>query len=232
MRAFELALEEGADALELDVHATADGIPVVIHDPSLVRTTGIPGIVAALSLDQIREADAGAQFSTDGGQTFPWRGQGIRVPTLAEVLAAFPDVPCIVEIKSRAASEAVRRTILEQGAADRCIMMSFDAAALEPFREPPWLTGASNDDAQRLLVRALTGRSIGDVGYVLLSLPEYYRGWPIPLGLVAAAARRKGRPVHVWQVDSAERARRLWRKGVAGIVTNYPSEIRTARDAG
>lgn len=232
VRAFELALEGGADALEFDVRVTADGVPVVIHDASLDRTTDMEGMVAALSLDQLRRADAGARFSMDGGRTFPWRARGIRVPTLAEVLTAFPDVPCIVELKSRAASEPARRALLEHGAQERCIMMSFDEAALEPFRAPPWITGATNSDTQRLLVRILTGRPIGDVRYSALSLPERYRGLPIPLRLLAAAAHRRGWPLHVWQIDSVERARRLWRKGVAGIITNYPSEIREARDAG
>src|ERR687883_1387791 len=59
LRAFELALEEGADALELDVHATADDVPVVVHDPTLDRTTNVAGAVAALPLERVHAADAG-----------------------------------------------------------------------------------------------------------------------------------------------------------------------------
>lgn len=232
LRAFELALEEGADAFELDVHVSADGVPVVIHDPSLLRTTGVPAMVAELPVERILDADAGAFFTPDAGRSFPLRDQGIRVPLLAEVLAAFPSVPCIVEIKCRAASEAVRRIILEHGAADRCVLMSFDALALDLFRDPPWLTGATSGEAQRLMQRALIGLAPGRPRYAALSLPEYFRGFPLPLELIARTARRMGRPLHIWSIDSPQRARRLWRKGVSGIVTNYPAEIREARDAG
>jgi glycerophosphoryl diester phosphodiesterase len=232
MRAFELALEEGADALELDVHISADGVPVVIHDASLARTTGVRALVAETPTERILEADAGARFSADVGRTFPMRGQGIRVPLLSEVLSAFPMVPLIVELKSTAASEAVRRTLEERNAAGRCVLMSFESAALELFREAPWLTGATSSDTQRLIRRALLGREPDAASYAAFSLPERFRGVPLPIDLIARTARRVGKPVHIWPIDSAGRARRLWRKGVAGIVTNYPSEIRAARDAG
>jgi glycerophosphoryl diester phosphodiesterase len=226
IRAFELALEEGADAFELDVHVTADGVPVVVHDPTLDRTTDATGRVADLPLGRIQEADAGARFSPDRGRTFPWRGQGIHIPTLEEVLTTFPSVPCIVELKTAGACEAVQHTLLKLGATDRCALMSFEPAALDPFREPPWTTGATSREALHLLSHAMLGRPLGEVRYRLLSVPERYRGFPIPLHTPAAAARRLGHPVHVWVVNSLEHAKRLWNKGVAGIVTNYPHDMR------
>jgi glycerophosphoryl diester phosphodiesterase len=232
MRAFELALEEGADALELDVHVSADGVPVVIHDPSMARTTGLLALVAELPTERILEADAGARFSLDAGRSFPLRHKGIRVPLLSEVLSAFPSVPLIIEIKTSAASDAVRRTLAERGAAGRSVLMSFEPAALELFRETPWLTGATSADTQRLIRRALMRREPEAASYAALSLPERFHGFPLPLDLIARTARRMGKPVHVWPIDSPDRARSLWRKGVSGIVTNYPSKIRAARDAG
>ncbi|HUK64913.1 MAG TPA: glycerophosphodiester phosphodiesterase family protein, partial [Dongiaceae bacterium] len=80
MASFERAAELGVDALEFDVHVTADGHAVVIHDPTLRRTTDRDGAVAALTLEQLRAADAGARFTRDGA-TFPFRGRGVRVPT-------------------------------------------------------------------------------------------------------------------------------------------------------
>ncbi|HET7551168.1 MAG TPA: glycerophosphodiester phosphodiesterase family protein [Gemmatimonadaceae bacterium] len=231
MRSFELALEEGADALEMDVHVSADGVPVVIHDPSLARTTGVQALVAALPTERILEADAGARFSPDGGRTFPMRGQGIRIPLLSEVLAAFPATPFIIEIKTGAASEAVRRVLQERGAAERSVLMSFDSTALDIFRQAPWLTGATGSDTQRLIRRALLRREPEAANYAAFSLPERYHGVPLPIDLIARTARRMEKPVHIWPIDSPERARRLWRKGVSGIVTNYPSDIRAARES-
>ncbi|HET7620645.1 MAG TPA: glycerophosphodiester phosphodiesterase family protein [Gemmatimonadaceae bacterium] len=231
MRSFELALEEGADALELDVRVSADGVPVVIHDANLLRTTGVDALVATLPTERILEMDAGERFSPDAGRTFPLRGQGVRVPLLGDVLAAFPSTPLIVEIKTSAASEAVRRLLEERGAAARSVLMSFEPAALDIFRNASWLTGATGSDTLRLIRRALLRRGPEAVSYAAFSLPERYHGVPLPLDLIARTAKRMEKPVHIWPIDSPERARRLWRKGVAGIVTNYPSEILAARDS-
>jgi glycerophosphoryl diester phosphodiesterase len=228
---FELALADGAEALEFDVHVSADGVPIVVHDPTLDRTTDASGAVAALPVERIQAADAGARFTADG-VTFPFRGRGIIVPTLDEVLATFPDAPVLIEIKSRLASEAVKRAIAARDAIDRCLLMSFDDAALAPFREPPWLVGASSAEASRLLVGATLGRAPERVGYRALSVPPRHRGVPLPLGMLARAARRLGCPVHVWTVDSVVLARRLWSRGVAGMITNAPALIRAARDEG
>ena len=158
MRSFELALDEGADALEFDVHVSADGVPVVIHDPSLARTTGVRALVAELPTERILEVDAGARFSPDAGRTFPLRGQGIRIPLLSEVLSAFPSTPFIIEIKTSAASEAVLRVLEQQRAAERSVLMSFESAALDIFRKAPWLTGATGSDTKRLIRQALLRR--------------------------------------------------------------------------
>ena len=81
------AIEQGVDAIELDVHVTADDIPVVIHDPTVMRTTSGEGVIATMSLRRVRELDAGARFTPDGGATYPFRDTGVRVPTVEEVLA-------------------------------------------------------------------------------------------------------------------------------------------------
>ncbi len=228
--AFELALEDGADALELDVRLTSDGVPVVIHDPTLDRTTDARGPVADLPLERLREVDAGARFSPDRGRSFPWRGQGVRIPTLEEVLNTFPTTPCIIELKVPSAAAAVQRLLQERRAVDRCVLMSFDPRALEPFRAAPWITGATSREALELIAHGLFGRPLPAVSYRTLSIPERYRGVPVPLRTVAATARRFGQSVHVWVIDSPARAARLWRKGVAGIVTNVPRTMRDRRD--
>jgi glycerophosphoryl diester phosphodiesterase len=229
---FALGLAEGADAIELDVRVSADGVPLVIHDAMLDRTTDATGAVESLPLERIRAADAGARFTPDGGRTFPFRGQGIRVPTLEEVLLAFPDTPILIELKAARACDAVRRVLRAESAAERCVLMSFDAAAVMAFREPPWLTGATGGEALALIRNSVLRRPCGAPVYHAFSLPERHRGVPLPLRTLATAARALGFPVHVWTVNSPTRARRLWRKGVAGIITNCPREMVGAREAG
>jgi glycerophosphoryl diester phosphodiesterase len=77
--------------IELDVHASADGHCVVIHDATVDRTTDGTGAVAAHDARRAaRELDAGYRFTADGGATFPFRGRGVRIPTIDEVLEALP----------------------------------------------------------------------------------------------------------------------------------------------
>ena len=89
MEAFQAAVEAGADAIELDVHLTADGELAVIHDPTLDRTTDRTTTVATATMADIREADAGWAF-LGADSSYPFRGTGMTVPTLPEVLAWLP----------------------------------------------------------------------------------------------------------------------------------------------
>jgi glycerophosphoryl diester phosphodiesterase len=233
--AFEAAVQRGADALEFDIRLTADGAPVVIHDDTLDRTTDRSGLVRSHTLAELRSADAGAKFTTDGGLSFPYRGRDTRIPTLGEVLWAFPRMPVLLEIKEPEAQEAVRKVLIQEDAADRCVVASEHQAALRVFDEPPFARGASGTEVAALY-RA-TFRRVGflgtlppAVGYRLLSVPERHRGLTVPTPRFVAAARALGCPVHVWTVDRPAAAQRLWRYGVAGIVTNAPRSILEARE--
>jgi glycerophosphoryl diester phosphodiesterase len=226
LAAFELAVRQAADAFELDVRLTSDGVPVVLHDATLDRTTDHRGSLGAFSLAQLREVDAGARFTTDGGRTYPFRGGTARVPTLAEVLQGFPEIPVMVEVKEPGAQETVRRVMLEEGAVERCVLASEHHAALQVFREPPFAIAASGGEIGALYRDVLLRRVPGAVRYRLLSVPERHRGLRVPTRGFVAAARRLGCPVHVWTVNDPAAARRLWGLGVCGIVTNFPDRMR------
>jgi glycerophosphoryl diester phosphodiesterase len=228
--AFEAAVQRGADAFELDVRLTADGAPVVIHDDTLDRTTDRSGLVRSHTLAELRSLDAGARFTSDRGRTYPYRGADVRIPTLGEVLWAFPRMPVLLEIKEPEAQEAVRKVLLQEEATERCVVASEDQAALQAFEDPPFARGASSAEISRLYRAALLRRRIRPVSYRLLSVPERYKGLPVPTHFFADAARSLGCPVHVWTVDRPATARRLWRGGVAGIVTNLPGVMVEARE--
>jgi glycerophosphoryl diester phosphodiesterase len=225
MPAFELAVRQGADAIELDVRLTADGVPVVLHDPTLDRTTNRHGPVSALSLAELQEVDAGFRFTTDG-RSYPFRGGAARVPTLAEVLREFAEIPVMVEVKEAAAQEAVRQVILEEGAVERCVLASEHHAALNLFREPPFAVAASGAEIGALYRAVLFRRRVASASYRTLSVPERHRGLRVPTRSFLAAARALGCPVHVWTINDPAAAQRLWALGVAGIVTNFPDRIR------
>jgi glycerophosphoryl diester phosphodiesterase len=227
--AFALAVQQGADAFELDVRVTRDGAAVVIHDESLDRTTDLSGPVRARTLAELRAADAGYRFSRDRGRSFPFRGQDVRIPTLHEVLWAFPTMPVMIEVKEPEVQEAARRVLLESGGAERCVVASEHAGALEVFRQAPFSCGAAAAEISALYRAVLLRRPPRECGYRLLSVPLRWHGLPVPTRGFVRAARALGAPVHVWTVNDAATARRLWARGVAGIVTNVPAVIRAAR---
>ena len=227
---FLRAIEQGADAIELDVHVTADDIPVVMHDPTVTRTTSGEGAIAAMSWRRMRELDAGARFSTDGGATYPYRDQGVRVPSVEEVLAAIPaDLPMVIEVKAIHAQWPLRRVLERFKAAPRCIVAAFEAGSLNAF-EPPFLRGASRRDLLELMARTAVGFEPGGVPYRAICAPHEYYGVPVPVGLIARGARSLRAPVHVWTVDDPALARRLWAQGVNGIISNAPSVILAERN--
>jgi glycerophosphoryl diester phosphodiesterase len=227
--AFELAVAQGADAFELDVRLSRDGAPVVIHDATLERTTSLTGPVRARTLAELRAADAGHWYTPDAGRTMPCRGQGVRVPTLAEVLWAFPDMPAMIEVKEPEVQHAVHRVLVDEGACERCVVASEDDAALTMFRDGPVPCAASAREIGELYRAVLFRRPLPRPRYRLLSVPIRHRGLPVPTRGFVAAARRLGCPVHVWTVNDPATARRLWARGVAGVVTNEPGAIGSVR---
>ena len=123
MIAFGNALESGAHHLETDLHITADGHLVCFHDDYVDRTTDGSGPVWSYSLADLRKLDAGYRHRIDGG--FPFRGRGIRIPTLGEVLATFPDVGVVVDLKQDGLEEPLVDLLGKLDAWHRVIVGSF-----------------------------------------------------------------------------------------------------------
>jgi glycerophosphoryl diester phosphodiesterase len=228
IESFAQAVSLGVDALELDVRLTRDGVPVVIHDATMARTTNRGGSVADLTLYEIRRADAGVWFSPDDGTSFPYRGRGLTVPTFAEVLAAFPHTPLLIEVKVPEAALPVGAAISRANAADRCLLASMQGSAVAPLR-PKFRTGASATEVARLL-GAIAGAGVATrLPYDALCIPPWYYGLPLPVRALARLARPAGVVTHVWTIDDAETARSLWLGGIQGIVTNDPALVIRAR---
>jgi glycerophosphoryl diester phosphodiesterase len=222
IESFRQAVELGVDALELDVHLSSDGQVVVIHDPTLDRTTDRSGRVDRLTLGEIQQADAGARFTADRGTTWPYRGRGINVPTLDEVLGAFPTTPLLIEIKAAAASRGTREVIERHAAVDRCIVASFSEQAVEPFSGSGIAGGASRRETALLLWRAVLRVPVAGVNFRVMCIPPSHRGIPLPVGGYARILAPLGVPVHVWTIDDPIEAERLRRRGVRGIISNDP----------
>ena len=225
LEAFQQAIALGAHAVEFDVRLSADGVAVVMHDPTLDRTTDRSGRVDQLTLAQLREADAGARFTTDRGRTHPYRSRNIRIPTLDEALALVTGIPLLIELKTPAASAETLRLLRLHGAESRTVVDSMHAPALAPFRNTPVSRGAGADGVRALLTATLLGRRSDTLPFDALCVPPWYVAIPLPLVRFARATRRARRAMHVWTVNDPDYAKRLWSSGVNGIITDDPGTM-------
>jgi glycerophosphoryl diester phosphodiesterase len=208
MAAFRRAVEVGADAIELDVRLARDGTPVVIHDVTLDRTTTERGPVASRTVEELAGIRAG---STTG------------VPSLEQVLREIA-LPILLEAKEPEAQEAIAGVLLKLNAAERVVVASAHDEALDAFRQPPFLVGASARDILRLWLAPVRG--VPELRCTAYSVPWRHRGvLPVPTRRFVANAHELGASVHVWTVDDPALARRLWARGVNGIITNHPARI-------
>ena len=231
LEAFRLAVEEGAGGLELDVHATRDGEIVVIHDASVDRTTDGSGAVAGMTLEELRRLDAGYRFSPDGGRTFPYRGRGTRIPTLAEVYAQFPDVRVNADIKeTRAGTEEVVLRVIRRAAAEvRTLVASNDHAVVRRFRRASGgriRTAASRREiAAFYLMSCSRLKALGRPAYDALQVPVEHKGIALVTPRFLGAAHSRDVRVDVWTINDAAEMRRLLDLGVDGVMTDRPGVL-------
>lgn len=231
LRSLTQAAAHGADALEFDVHLSRDGVPVVIHDPTLDRTTDASGPVRERSVAELARVDAGARFTPDDGRSQPFRGQGLYVPTLDEALDAVPDLPLIIELKTVEVARPALAVLERKGQLHRVLVGSFLDAALEPFLAAGVPVSPGSTLLRRFYLSALIGRQNkpGALPFQALCIPRHHRFIPLPVRGYAALMRAAGGPTHVWTINEPAVALRLWRAGVTGIITDDPVAILRAR---
>ena len=222
---FDRALELAADAIEFDLRVSRDGEVVIIHDPTVDRTTDGSGAVDSLTLAELKLLDAGARFSLDGGQTFPFRGRGLTIPTFDEMLTRYTSVPMLIEVKIPEAGRLAPAVLDRHNANGRVVLDSTDADALEPFRGLPVITGASLRDIVSILPRTLLGLPLGQVPYRAFCVPLWYNRIPVPVRRLARSGHRAGFPTHVWTVNDPRIAEELWRSGINGIISDDPGAM-------
>jgi glycerophosphoryl diester phosphodiesterase len=224
MPAFERGLALGADGLEFDVHLSKDGVPVIIHDQTVDRTTNGTGAVADLTAAELAALDAGYRFDPDGG--FPWRGRGAGVPALRDVLARHTTVPLIIELKTGEPQLAQRviDMVRAAGLTEHVTIGSFHAGALDAVRgyAPEFRTGADVDQIKGGITATLTGALVGPLPFHAFQLPEIFAGQRIVTPEFVGGARAAGAGFIVWIVNDPADIRRLLDWGVDGIITDRP----------
>jgi glycerophosphoryl diester phosphodiesterase len=218
--AFRLAVEQGADGVELDAWRCATGEVVVAHDEDLSRVAGAPLRIPDAPLAALRAVDVGAR----GGGGF----RGERIPLLEEALESVPGAIVNVELKSRGGrdlrlADAVARVLARARAADRVLVSSFDWRLVAAFRvaAPGVPTGLLFDGERAWRARTWLATRLFRPAAVH---PER----PLATDARVRAWARRGLAVYVWTVDDPAEAARLAAAGAAAVITNVPARTREA----
>lgn len=225
------SLEVGADAVEVDLRATADDRLVLLHDGTVDRTTDGTGPVETMTLDDVRGLDAGHAFTPDRGASFPFRGEGVTVPTLDEALEAAGDVPVVLEAKSGRAGRLLVEW-LESNPDDADGVMvggqGLTAAGVSEVagRRARWRCASEEQLRPYVLLGkiGLGGPFAPEVD--ALMVPERHRLVRVVTRRLVRRAHRDGLGVHVWTVNRADRMRRLLDLGVDGLLSDFPARAR------
>src|SRR6478672_6027232 len=214
LAAFSAAIQHQADAVEFDVQLSADRVPIIIHDPTLERTTNGSGNVRDKTLEQLKALDAGSWFNTQFA--------GEKIPTFAEALKILEPMSCIyAEVKQSEdwSFEDITNFIqilMRAGWEQRCVVACFNENFLEQVRNQfenitlGYLVKSPETYIQRLAKAVIDGNAVMLSEYhVLLEHPELIK-----------ETKNQNVEMGVWTVDSPEDLQRLKANGVLRIVTN------------
>lgn len=228
--AFEKAVEIGSDVLEMDAHITQDGHIVLMHDETVDDTTDGTGLIEELTLEELKKLDAAYDWSLDDGKTFPYRGQGIQVPTLDEVFQAFPQMRYVIEIKltQNPIDQPLCDLIRQYQMQDQVVIASFHDEAMKNFRKtcPEVATSASRTEVRNYV---LLGKAFL-WGFYVPKFQTIQPPWDPEdsLGIQIMTERfiRESHAKHIrvepWTVNDPELMKQYIEWGVDGIITDRP----------
>ncbi|MEP7343102.1 MAG: glycerophosphodiester phosphodiesterase family protein [Acidobacteriota bacterium] len=216
LRAFALAIEQGAQMIELDLHATRDDQVVVIHDPTLDRTTNLTGRVNQLTLAEIKKAPIGKDA-----------GKGERLPTLDETLdLTLGKVRLYLEIKDPRAAAETLRIIRARRCQDDVMLASFDLALMKQLGEQVrdiemgLILGNETFNPAVRWREAFPWLALRRINYQTLCLH-----FSLCYGYLARQVKASGKKLYVWTVDEEAQFARMIARGVDGVVTNRPDRL-------
>lgn len=234
-------LEAGAHGLELDVHLTTDGEVVLLHDPTLVRTTSGRGRVRDQTLQELARVDAafwwtpGKVDDHDPGtpsRLYTLRGRApadrdLAIPRLADVLDRHPGVPLTIEVKDKRAVGPLVALLREHGRRHDVIVTSFKDSIVRELRRlaPDLALAPGRWWSFWFLLRTRLRRPPLESAFVALQLPFRYKWFTVVDQRLLDAARRAGLALHVWTIDEEAEMRALIDLGVDGIMTDRPSAL-------
>jgi glycerophosphoryl diester phosphodiesterase len=212
LAAFEIALADGANAFELDVHRTADGHFVVAHDPDGARTAGCNDRIAEVSLDEVRR----------------WSAGGEKVPTLTEYLAAFPEIPVSIDLKPNDPSAVgpLLDILSAHGGESTATVASFHDHLVWRARTLGWAGRTALTRTEIALLR-LAPFSVARrlIRGQAAQIPVRSRGIRLDRPVFLGRCRRLGIRADYWVVNDPEEARTLLAAGATGLMSDDPGRL-------
>jgi glycerophosphoryl diester phosphodiesterase len=233
MPSFERAVEIGVDVIETDVHLSADGHVVIAHDPDGTDAAGVPDRIAELRLEQLRAWDIGYGFVDDQGER-PYAGRGLTMPTLDEVLHAFPSMRFNIDIKpkERALAHTMVQQLRRHDAAGRVCLASFHGSVIRAVRKAGYRgeTVLAQDEVIAVIAAPrIWGRKL-PFGGDALQIPT--KAGPLDLGSESFIDKchRFGYRVDFWTINDPAEAQRLMQRGADGMITDDPAALKSTLD--
>jgi glycerophosphoryl diester phosphodiesterase len=240
LAAFEKARSLGVDVIEFDVRMTRDGHLVVVHDLSINRTTNGEGGVHEFSLEEIGKFDAAYRFSTDGKE-FPYRGRGLRIPTVEDVFRQFGDLRMSIEIKTPPTVmgypdiELKLWNLIEQyGMHDKVLISSFSHEIMTRFARHSGdrvaLSASGREARTFILLHRIFLTPLYRPESDAFQIPVAYGALRLDDERLILNARNLNMAVIYWTVNEEEAMRRLLARGASGIITDRPDLLMKVRD--
>ncbi len=224
--AFRQSYELRFRHFETDLHLSKDGELVIFHDDYLDRTTDGTGYVWDYTVEELKRFDAGFRFGAD--KHWPFRGQGMTIPTLREVIEALPDTYWTLEMKQGGLEHALTAFLDEYDLWERAIIGGFDdrwMARLRRVAGSRVMTSAGKWEARSFWAASKLGVGLGTPA-VALQVPPEYEGRIIVDRRFVSASHRAGKQVHVWTINEPGEMHRLLDLGVDGIMSDRPDILK------
>ena len=240
LEAFLSAYAMGVDVIETDVHLSKDGVLVIWHDRTLDRNTDGSGMIEDHTLAELKQFDAGFSFSHDDGQTYPFRGKGIRLCTLEEALKACPAQRFNIDLKTK--SEAIVDVFIQviraNHATRRVVGASFHLSNLKSLRKkaPEILTSLTTTEVVPLLLLQKLGL-LPTLPFkkrlMIFQVPVRQKFITVITPRFIKAMHKRGAIIQVWTINEEKEIRRLFELGVDAVMTDKPTlTFQVARQMG
>ncbi|WP_444911041.1 glycerophosphodiester phosphodiesterase [Microbulbifer sp. PAAF003] len=224
--AFDMALEQGADILELDIHLSKDQFIIINHDADLKKNTGVSDKIEDLTLGEIKALDAGYEFTLDNGDSYPFRNQGLALLTLNELFERYPNAIFNIEIKpnDRVLSEILWQVIVDYRMEQQVTVASQHSKAMGHFRDISGGEIRTSATVGELIEASLAWSS----GFGWAFKPDFEVA-QLPYSITTKPYVRffqsKGVAVDLWTVNDIDDIERSISLGVDGIIGDFPGRV-------